>query len=116
MNPPIDRTSTVAAHSTAHSTTPATAPATTPATVYGSAVELAAAVRRKEVSPVEVVEDCLARIDALDPELNAFCFRDDDAVRAAASAAADAVVEQAPPTGSRRSTVSRCRSRTCWTW
>ncbi|WP_406087043.1 amidase [Kitasatospora purpeofusca] len=92
MNPPIDRTSTVAAHSTAHSTTPATAPATTPATVYGSAVELAAAVRRKEVSPVEVVEDCLARIDALDPELNAFCFRDDDAVRAAASAAADAVV------------------------
>ncbi|MFJ8430689.1 amidase [Kitasatospora sp. NPDC094019] len=72
--------------------TTVTSHGTTAATAYGSAVELAAAVRRKEVSPVEIVDDCLARVDALDPALNAFCFRDDDAVRAAASAAADAVV------------------------
>ncbi|WP_380281671.1 amidase [Kitasatospora purpeofusca] len=59
---------------------------------FGSAVELAAAIRRKEVSPVEVADCYLARMDHLDPGLNAFCHRDDAAVRKAASAAADAVV------------------------
>jgi amidase len=56
-----------------------------------SAVELAAAIRRKEVSPVEVAECYLQRMDELDPRLNAFCHRADDDVRKAASAAADAV-------------------------
>ncbi|MER7201796.1 amidase [Streptomyces sp. CB01635] len=55
------------------------------------AVELAAAVRRKEVSPVEVADCFLERMDRLDPDLNAFCHRADDDVRKAASAAADAV-------------------------
>jgi len=59
------------------------------------AVELAAAIRRKEVSPVEVAECYLDRIDELDPRLNAFCHRADDDVRKAASAAADAVVRAA---------------------
>ena len=56
------------------------------------AVELAAAIRRKEVSPVEVADCYLDRIEELDPRLNAFCHRADDDVRKAASAAADAVV------------------------
>lgn len=56
------------------------------------AVELAAAIRRKEVSPVEVADAYLDRIDALDQRLNAFCHRDDGGVRKAAAAAADAVV------------------------
>ncbi|MDI3406908.1 amidase [Streptomyces cavernicola] len=69
---------------------------------FTSAVELAAAVRRKEISPVEIVDGCLARMDALDPGLNAFCHRADDDVRKAAAAAADAVVragsvEDLPP-------------------
>jgi amidase len=59
------------------------------------AVELAAAIRRKEVSPVEVVDSYLERMDELDPRLNAFCHRADDNVRKAASAAADAVVRAA---------------------
>jgi amidase len=59
---------------------------------YSSAVELAAAVRGKEVSPVELVDFYLDRIDRLDPQLNAFCHRADDEVRAAAEVAADAVV------------------------
>src|SRR5262249_29577664 len=59
------------------------------------AVELAAAIRRKEVSPVEVADGYLDRIDELDPRLNAFCHRADDDVRKAASAAADAVVRAA---------------------
>jgi amidase len=59
---------------------------------FAPAVELAAAIRRKEVSPVEVADTYLDRIDALDPRLNAFCHRADDDVRRAAAAAADAVV------------------------
>src|SRR5262245_12018031 len=69
---------------------------------FTPAVELAAAIRRQEVSPVEVADCYLERIDDLDPRLNAFCHRADDEVRKAASAAADAVVradttEDLPP-------------------
>ncbi|WP_051580505.1 amidase [Pseudonocardia acaciae] len=38
-----------------------------------SATELAAAIRARELSPVEATEAVLDRIAALDPELNAFC-------------------------------------------
>ncbi len=37
-----------------------------------SAVELGRAYRRGEVSPLQVLADCLARIDAVNPRLNAF--------------------------------------------
>jgi amidase len=57
------------------------------------AVELAAAIRRKQVSPVEVVDMYLDRMDVLDPRLNAFCHRADDDVRKAARAAADVVLQ-----------------------
>jgi amidase len=58
---------------------------------FTPAVELAAAIRRKEVSPVEVAEAYLDRMDRLDGRLNAFCHRADDDVRRAASRAADAI-------------------------
>ncbi|OYP14403.1 hypothetical protein CFC35_07620 [Streptomyces sp. FBKL.4005] len=64
---------------------------------FTPAVELAAAIRRKEVSPVEVADCYLARMDELDPRLNAFCHRADDDVRKAASAAADAVARAKSP-------------------
>ncbi|MGV9759945.1 amidase [Streptomyces tricolor] len=64
---------------------------------FTPAVELAAAIRRKEVSPVEVADCYLARMDELDPRLNAFCHRADDDVRKAASAAADAVARATSP-------------------
>jgi amidase len=75
---------------------------TCPVDPFMPAVELAAAIRRKEVSPVEVADCYLGRMDELDPRLNAFCYRADDDVRKAASAAADAVVragsaEDLPP-------------------
>jgi hypothetical protein len=65
-------------------------------------VELAAAIRRKEVSPLELVDSYLERMDELDPRLNAFCHRADDDVREAASRAVDAVAradsaEDLPP-------------------
>jgi amidase len=62
---------------------------------FVSAVELAEAIRRKEVSPVEVADCYLDRMDELNPLLNAFCHRADDDVYKAASAAADAVVDAA---------------------
>jgi amidase len=62
---------------------------------FTPAVELAAAIRRREVSPVEVADCYLERMDELGPRLNAFCHRADDDVRQAASAAADAVVRAA---------------------
>ncbi|MEU7583556.1 amidase [Streptomyces sp. NPDC041068] len=64
---------------------------------FTSAVELAAAIRRKEVSPVEVADGYLRRMDELDPRLNAFCHRADHDVRKAAASAADAVVRAASP-------------------
>jgi Asp-tRNA(Asn)/Glu-tRNA(Gln) amidotransferase A subunit family amidase len=38
-----------------------------------SAVELAAAIRARRLSPVEITEAVLARIDAINPKLNAYC-------------------------------------------
>src|SRR6478672_12483994 len=49
-----------------------------------SAVELAAALRARELSAVELLEDCLAAVDARNPELNAVVWRDDEVARAAA--------------------------------
>ena len=62
---------------------------------FMTALELAAAIRRKEVSPLEVAESYLERIETLDPELNAFCHRADDDFRNAASAATDLVARTA---------------------
>ncbi len=49
------------------------------------ASELAVRYRRKDLSPVEVTKAVLARIDALNPRLNAFCHCDDDSALAAAA-------------------------------
>jgi amidase len=79
-----------------------TAMTSRPIDPFTPAVELAAAIRRREVSPVELADAYLDRIEELDPRLNAFCHRADDDVRKAASAAADAVaaassIEDLPP-------------------
>ena len=57
-----------------------------------AAVDLAAAIRRKELSPVELLDACLARVDAVNPALNAVIWRNDDEARDVAKRAADAVV------------------------
>jgi aspartyl-tRNA(Asn)/glutamyl-tRNA(Gln) amidotransferase subunit A len=58
-----------------------------------TAVDLAAATRRREVSPVEVIEAVHRRMDRLEPRLHAFCHRADDhaldAARALERALAD---------------------------
>ncbi|HEX5713845.1 MAG TPA: amidase [Solirubrobacterales bacterium] len=52
-----------------------------------SALELAAALQARELSAVELLDACLAAIDACNPELNAVIWRDDEAARAAARTA-----------------------------
>jgi amidase len=66
---------------------------------FDSAVDLAAAIRKRELSPVEAAETYLGRIDRLDPLVGAFVWRDDEAVRAAARRAERAVLDgsELPP-------------------
>lgn len=56
------------------------------------AVEMAAAIREKRLSPVEVTEAVLGRIEAANPKVNAYCTVTADAARRAASAAETAVM------------------------
>lgn len=56
-----------------------------------TALDLAARIRRRQLSPLEALDACLARVDAVNGKLNAVIWRDDDAARAAARAATDAV-------------------------
>ncbi len=54
---------------------------------YLSATEMVARFRARDLSPVEVTRSVLARIDALNAQINAFCIVDADGALAAARAA-----------------------------
>jgi amidase len=62
------------------------------------AVELAAALRARELSAVELLDACLAAVDERNPELNAVIWRDDEGAREAAYAADQRIAagEEAP--------------------
>jgi aspartyl-tRNA(Asn)/glutamyl-tRNA(Gln) amidotransferase subunit A len=64
--------------------------------VWASAVDLARRIRQKEVSPVELTEAVLRRIEAVDPGLHAFCLVTADQARAAARDAEVAVMKAEP--------------------
>src|SRR5664280_2086702 len=51
-----------------------------------SGLDVAAAIRAKEVSPLEVLDECLARVDVCNTELNAVIWRNDEEARAEARA------------------------------
>ena len=59
---------------------------------YMPALELGEAIRAKKVSPVEVVDAVLARIEQLNPTLNAYCTVTATAARAAAKEAETVVM------------------------
>lgn len=59
---------------------------------YLSAVELAAAIRAKKVSPIDATRAVLERIERLNPKLNAFCTVTADSALAAAREAEAAVM------------------------
>jgi Asp-tRNA(Asn)/Glu-tRNA(Gln) amidotransferase A subunit family amidase len=63
---------------------------------YTPATELAARVRAKDVSPVELVENSLARIEEVNPTLNCFCFTYPDEALDKAKAAEAAVMAGEP--------------------
>jgi len=63
------------------------------------ATELAGLVRRKKVSPVEVVDAVLARIDKVNPRLNAYVLVTADAARSQAKAAERAVMKKGAKLG-----------------
>jgi Asp-tRNA(Asn)/Glu-tRNA(Gln) amidotransferase A subunit family amidase len=63
---------------------------------FTPATALAAAVRARRLSPVEIVDAALARIESLNPRLSAFVTVDADGARAAARAAEAAVMRGAP--------------------
>src|SRR5256886_5544656 len=56
------------------------------------AIELAALIRRKKASPVEVVDAILDRIERINPKLNAFVTLTDEAARREAKAAERALM------------------------
>jgi amidase len=56
-----------------------------------SALTTAAAIRSREVSPLEVLDACLARVDEVNDRVNAVIWRDDEQARAAAKRAGDAI-------------------------
>src|SRR5437763_17127098 len=64
--------------------------------VWRPATELAALIRSKQISPVELTEAVLARIDALNPRLNAFCLVAHDVARRHAREAEIAVLKGEP--------------------
>ena len=59
---------------------------------YTSAADLAGMIARREVSPVEVVDVVLGRIEQTQPTINAFITICGDEARAAAKAAEAAVM------------------------
>ena len=61
-----------------------------------SATQLAAAIRRRELGPVEVARHYLARIDAHDAAINAFVWRNDEQVLANAHAIEQALAAGEP--------------------
>ena len=55
------------------------------------ATELARMIRAKDISPVEIVDSFLSRIDRVNPAINAYCTVTADEARAAARRAEEAV-------------------------
>ncbi len=63
---------------------------------YTPAIELRLAIAAREVSPVEVMRQCLERVDALEPQLNCFVTPTREQALAAALRAEEAVMAREP--------------------
>src|SRR5436853_168423 len=64
--------------------------------IWQSALEISGLVRAKKLSPIEVTDAVLSRIDAITPVLNAFCVVAAEQARAAAREAEIAVTKGEP--------------------
>jgi len=63
---------------------------------YKSAVELAGSIRRRELSPVEIIAAFVRRIEAINPQVNAFCTLTLETAVEEAKKAEQAVMKGAP--------------------
>src|SRR5687767_7327378 len=61
-----------------------------------SAVELRSLIARRELSPVELMDACIARIEALNPAVNAIAATDFERARASARDAQAQVMRGGP--------------------
>ncbi len=67
---------------------------------HASALDVAAAIRSMDVSPLEVLDATLARVDARNPGLNAVIWRNDDEARSEAKVLGDRIaagLDDLPP-------------------
>src|ERR1700694_1710352 len=62
---------------------------------YGTLAEITQEIRSKKISPVEIIELHLKRIEALQPKLNAFVHLDPESARRQARAAESSVLRGA---------------------
>ena len=65
---------------------------------YTPALELAHRIKARELSPVDIIDNALARIEAVNDELNAFCFVYPEEARARARAAEAEVTKRGDDT------------------
>jgi amidase len=63
---------------------------------FGTALSLASAIKAKQVSPLEVLDAALARLDQVNDRINAVVWRNDEEARAAAQAATEEVTRRDP--------------------
>jgi len=64
--------------------------------LWSTALETAESIRTKQVSPAEVMEATLQRIDAINPKINAIIWRNDEDAMADAVAATDRIMHSDP--------------------
>ena len=67
---------------------------------YETALEIASAIRAMDVSPLEVLDACLQRVDERNPALNAVIWRNDEDARGEAKRLGDRIavgVDDLPP-------------------
>ena len=81
---------------------------------HATALDVAAAIRAMDVSPLEVLDACLQRVDERNPALNAVIWRNDDDARSEAKRLGDRIAVGAddflPSPG------CHCPSRTSSPW
>ncbi|MCF8052683.1 MAG: amidase [Desulfobacterales bacterium] len=65
--------------------------------LFKTAHELAELVAKKEISPLELMEETLRRIEVVDPSLNAFCALDPETALAEAKAMTEAIARGKHP-------------------
>ena len=71
-------------------------------TAFDSAIQLAEKLETREVSPLELLDECLARIERIDADTNALCWLDAEGARAQSASITEAPDERTGPCSASR--------------